>query len=122
YMAPKRRGALQLVQREVEEINRQRMIWKIADRPRYVILNFLYGVLLCYILTSFQADELAPVGNYDQRKQEEERRLQSILERLNSLSLELSPPGPSSAAGSVSSVLVAKQRKEMICVIYVSLF
>uniref|UniRef100_A0A4W6EZD7 Nephronophthisis 1 n=1 Tax=Lates calcarifer TaxID=8187 RepID=A0A4W6EZD7_LATCA len=42
-----------------------------------------------------KADELAPVGNYDQRKQEEERRLQNILERLNTLSLELSPPGPS---------------------------
>uniref|UniRef100_A0A3P8RKS8 Nephronophthisis 1 n=1 Tax=Amphiprion percula TaxID=161767 RepID=A0A3P8RKS8_AMPPE len=68
-MAPKRRGALQLVQREVDEINKQ-------------------------------ADELAPVGNYDQRKQEEERRLQNMLERLNSLSLELSPPGPSSAEDS----------------------
>lgn len=49
----------------------------------------------------FQADEPAPVGNYDQRKQEEERRLQNVLERLNTLFLELSPPGPSSAAGSV---------------------
>uniref|UniRef100_A0A7N6BJN9 SH3 domain-containing protein n=1 Tax=Anabas testudineus TaxID=64144 RepID=A0A7N6BJN9_ANATE len=42
-----------------------------------------------------KADELAPVGNYDRRKQEEERRLQTILERLNTLSLKLSPPGPS---------------------------
>ncbi|XP_054483029.1 nephrocystin-1-like, partial [Anoplopoma fimbria] len=49
-----------------------------------------------------KADELAPVGNYDQRKQEEETRLQNILERLNTLYLELSPPGPSSAAGDVS--------------------
>uniref|UniRef100_A0A667ZYM0 Nephronophthisis 1 n=1 Tax=Myripristis murdjan TaxID=586833 RepID=A0A667ZYM0_9TELE len=35
-----------------------------------------------------KADELAPVGNYDQRKQEEERRLQGIMERLNTLSLD----------------------------------
>ncbi|KAF3841854.1 hypothetical protein F7725_023805 [Dissostichus mawsoni] len=45
-----------------------------------------------------KADELAPVGNYDQRKQEEERRLQDILERVTTLSLELSPAGPSTAA------------------------
>ncbi|XP_047458494.1 nephrocystin-1 isoform X2 [Mugil cephalus] len=49
-----------------------------------------------------KADELAPVGNYDQRKQEEERRLQNIMERLNTLSLQLSPPGPSATAGDVS--------------------
>ncbi|XP_036980006.1 nephrocystin-1 isoform X2 [Acanthopagrus latus] len=49
-----------------------------------------------------KADELAPVGNYDQRKQEEERRLQDMLERINTLSLELSPPGPSTTAGDVS--------------------
>lgn len=51
--------------------------------------------------SDLQADEPAPVGNYGQRKQEEERRLQNVLERLNTLYLELSPPGPSSAAGSV---------------------
>lgn len=51
-----------------------------------------------------QADELAPVGNYEQRKQEEEKRLQNILDRLNTLSLELSPPGPSTDARSVTPV------------------
>uniref|UniRef100_A0A3B5QGF7 Nephronophthisis 1 n=1 Tax=Xiphophorus maculatus TaxID=8083 RepID=A0A3B5QGF7_XIPMA len=71
-MPPKRRGPLQLAQREVDEIKRQ-------------------------------ADELAPVGNYDQRKLEEERRLQNILGRLVTLSLELSPPGPSTQAGNVST-------------------
>ncbi|XP_041644770.1 nephrocystin-1 isoform X3 [Cheilinus undulatus] len=50
-----------------------------------------------------KADELAPVGNYDQRKQEEERRLQTLVERINMLSLELSPPGPSAVAGDVSN-------------------
>lgn len=53
------------------------------------------------VFSAFQADEPAPVGNYDQRKQEEETRLQIVLERLNALIVELSPPGPSSAAGSV---------------------
>uniref|UniRef100_A0A3P8UK60 Nephronophthisis 1 n=1 Tax=Cynoglossus semilaevis TaxID=244447 RepID=A0A3P8UK60_CYNSE len=50
-----------------------------------------------------QADELAPVGNYEQRKQEEEKRLQNILDRLNTLSLELSPPGPSTDASNIST-------------------
>lgn len=51
------------------------------------------------------------MGNYDQRKQEEERRLQNILERVNTLSLELSPPGPSTAAGSVARVFAAKKKE-----------
>uniref|UniRef100_A0A3B4FTL9 Nephrocystin 1 n=1 Tax=Pundamilia nyererei TaxID=303518 RepID=A0A3B4FTL9_9CICH len=69
-MPLKRRGPLQLAQREVDEVEKQ-------------------------------GDELAPVGNYDQRKQEEERRVQNIVERLKTLSLELSPPGPSTEAGLV---------------------
>lgn len=36
-----------------------------------------------------QADEPAPVGNYDQCKREEERRLLTIQERLQSLALDL---------------------------------
>uniref|UniRef100_A0A8D3E453 Nephronophthisis 1 n=1 Tax=Scophthalmus maximus TaxID=52904 RepID=A0A8D3E453_SCOMX len=56
--------------------------------------------------TLTKADEPAPVGNYGQRKQEEERRLQDILERLDAISLELSPPGPSTAAGLTSNGLV----------------
>uniref|UniRef100_A0A3Q3W5S4 SH3 domain-containing protein n=1 Tax=Mola mola TaxID=94237 RepID=A0A3Q3W5S4_MOLML len=85
-MPPKRKGALQVVHGEVDEIKTQ---------VRHRI-----------------ADELAPVGNYDQRKQEEERRLQTILERLNTLSLEISPPGPSAAAGSVTCVDVSKEDSE----------
>lgn len=49
------------------------------------------------------------MGNYDQRKQEEERRVQNIVERLKTLSLELSPPGPSTEAGLVKCVLIAKK-------------
>ncbi|KAM6956237.1 nephrocystin-1 [Aplochiton taeniatus] len=45
-----------------------------------------------------KAEEPAPVGNYEQRKQEEERRLLGIMDRLKTLSLELTPePEPSPA-------------------------
>ncbi|XP_052009267.1 nephrocystin-1 isoform X2 [Xyrauchen texanus] len=48
-----------------------------------------------------KADEPAPVGNYDQSKREEERRLMTLQERLHSLALELQPQdemdGPSSS-------------------------
>lgn len=71
-----------------------------------------HDVVICCMI--FQADELAPVGNYDQRKQEEERRLQNILECLNKLSLELSPPGPSTIARSVTCVFTRKKKRKMI--------
>uniref|UniRef100_A0A3B5M307 Nephronophthisis 1 n=1 Tax=Xiphophorus couchianus TaxID=32473 RepID=A0A3B5M307_9TELE len=83
-MPPKRRGPLQLAQREVDEIKRQVFS---AEKTLKTLQNLT------------KADELAPVGNYDQRKLEEERRLQNILGRLVTLSLELSPPGPSTQAG-----------------------
>lgn len=62
-------------------------------------------------MSDFKADEPAPVGNYDLRKREEEGRLDNVLERLNTLFLELSPPGPSSAAGSVDQVWTWKKGK-----------
>ncbi|XP_054874265.1 nephrocystin-1 isoform X1 [Amphiprion ocellaris] len=111
-MAPKRRGALQLVQREVDEINKQTdsLVKDVQNQvgsteeafQRCQELQMSSEETLKKLKELTKADELAPVGNYDQRKQEEERRLQNMLERLNSLSLELSPPGPSSAAGNVS--------------------
>lgn len=55
------------------------------------------------------------MGNYDQRKQEEERRLQDMLERINTLSLELSPPGPSTTAGSVTCVLLSSTVAHFPC-------
>ncbi|KAJ0067014.1 hypothetical protein NL108_006246, partial [Boleophthalmus pectinirostris] len=50
-----------------------------------------------------KADEPAPVGNYEQRKQEEVTKLQNILKHLETLFLELSPPGPSSTKESALS-------------------
>uniref|UniRef100_A0A3B4YE76 Nephronophthisis 1 n=1 Tax=Seriola lalandi dorsalis TaxID=1841481 RepID=A0A3B4YE76_SERLL len=99
-MPPKRKGPLQLVQREVDEIKKKVYLQMLAEKTLRTLMKLT------------KANEPAPVGNYDQRKQEEERRLQNFLERLNTLSLELSPPGPSTAAGSVTCVDVSKEDSE----------
>ncbi|XP_029962009.1 nephrocystin-1 isoform X2 [Salarias fasciatus] len=111
-MPLKRRGALQLAQREVDDIEKQ--VDRLVKDVRNQVTTIEDASRKCQELQSLaektqntlkkltKADELAPVGNYDQRKQEEETRLQSILECLNNLSLELSPPGPSTTAGDVS--------------------
>uniref|UniRef100_UPI0037E78EC8 nephrocystin-1 n=1 Tax=Semicossyphus pulcher TaxID=241346 RepID=UPI0037E78EC8 len=111
-MPPKRKGPLQLVQREVDEIQKQvdSLVKDVQShdgsteeafrRCQEVQISAEKTQRTLKNLT--KADELAPVGNYDQRKQEEERRLHNLLERINTLSLELSPPGPSTAAGDVS--------------------
>ncbi|XP_044069422.1 nephrocystin-1 [Siniperca chuatsi] len=111
-MPPKRKGPLQLVQREVDEIKKQvdSLVKDVQSQDgsteeafrRCQELQMSTEKTLRTLKKLTKADELAPVGSYDERKQEEERRLQNILERVNTLSLELSPPGPSTAAGDVS--------------------
>ncbi|XP_071336157.1 nephrocystin-1 isoform X2 [Trachinotus anak] len=111
-MPPKRKGPLQLVQREVDEVKKQvdSLVKDVQSQGgsteeafrRCQELQMSAEKTLRTLKKLTKADEPAPVGNYDQRKQDEERRLQNILERLNTLSLELSPPGPSTAAGDVS--------------------
>ncbi|XP_030603978.1 nephrocystin-1 isoform X2 [Archocentrus centrarchus] len=111
-MPLKRRGPLQLAQREVEEIKKQvdSLVKDVQSQAgsteeafrRCQELQMSAEDTLRTLKKLTKADELAPVGNYDQRKQEEERRVQNILERLNTLSMELSPPGPSTEAGNVS--------------------
>ncbi|XP_039994224.1 nephrocystin-1 isoform X2 [Xiphias gladius] len=111
-MPPKRKGPLQLVQREVDEIKKQvdSLVKDVRSRRepteeafrRCQELQMSAEKTLRTLKKLTKADEPAPVGNYDQRKLEEERRLQNNLEHLNTLSLELSPPGPSTAAGDVS--------------------
>ncbi|XP_069000392.1 nephrocystin-1 isoform X2 [Embiotoca jacksoni] len=111
-MPPKRRGPLQLVQREVDDTkkqvdslveNVQRQLGSTEDAFRQCQeLQMSAEKTLKTLKALTKADELAPVGNYDQRKQEEENRLQNVLERLKTLSLELSPPGPSNRAGDAS--------------------
>ncbi|XP_034754745.1 nephrocystin-1 isoform X3 [Etheostoma cragini] len=117
-MPLKRKGRLQLVQREVDEITKQvdSLVKDVQSKNgtteeafrRCQELQMLAEKTLRTLKKLTKADELAPVGNYDQRKQEEERRLLKILECVNTLSLEISPPGPSTAAGNVSK----KESKE----------
>ncbi|KAK1906026.1 Nephrocystin-1 [Dissostichus eleginoides] len=111
-MPPKRKGPLQLVQREVDEIKKQvdSLVKDVESGNGYTEEAFRRCQELQMsaektqrtLMKLTKADELAPVGNYDQRKQEEERRLQDILERVTTLSLELSPAGPSTAARDAS--------------------
>ncbi|XP_071370301.1 nephrocystin-1, partial [Centroberyx affinis] len=111
-MPPKRKGPLQLVQRETDDIKRQvdSLVQDVQSRcgateeafHRCQELQTSAQKTMGTLRKLTKADEPAPVGNYDQRKQEEERRLQGLMERLSSLSLELSPPGPSSAARDTS--------------------
>ncbi|XP_029925765.1 nephrocystin-1 [Myripristis murdjan] len=111
-MPPKRKGPLQLVQRETDDIKRKvdNLVKDVRSQhgdteealQRCRELQTSAEKTMGTLKKLTKADELAPVGNYDQRKQEEERRLQGIMERLNTLSLELSPPGPSTAAGDSS--------------------
>ncbi|XP_034537223.1 nephrocystin-1 [Notolabrus celidotus] len=108
-MPPKRRGPLQLVQREVDELRKQvdSLVKDVRSHDgsneeafrRCQELQISAEKTQRTLNNLTKADELAPVGNYDQRKQEEERRLQNLLEQINTLSLELSPPGPSTTAG-----------------------
>uniref|UniRef100_A0A3P8R7U3 SH3 domain-containing protein n=1 Tax=Astatotilapia calliptera TaxID=8154 RepID=A0A3P8R7U3_ASTCA len=111
-MPLKRRGPLQLAQREVDEIKKQvdsleKDVQSQAGSTEEAFrrcqkLQMSAEETLRTLKKLSKGDELAPVGNYDQRKQEEERRVQNIMERLKTLSLELSPPGPSTEAGNVS--------------------
>lgn len=62
----------------------------------------------------FQDDEPTPVVNYEQRKLLEERRLANILEQINTLFLQLSPPGPSATTESVTDVHPKEKNLTMI--------
>ncbi|KAM9727656.1 nephrocystin-1 [Menidia menidia] len=107
-MPLKRRGPLQLIQREADEVKRQvdSLVKDVQSKVetneeafrRCQELQISAEKTLKSLQKLTKADELAPVGNYDERKQEEERRLQNLLDSLNTLALELSPPGPSNEA------------------------
>nr|XP_057914842.1 nephrocystin-1 isoform X2 [Doryrhamphus excisus] len=103
---PKRTGPLQQVHREVDDIRRKldsllKDVQSKSDSKeesfrRCQELQISAEKTLMNLTKLTKADELAPVGNYDQRKLEEEGRLHNILEQMKHLSQELSPPGPSS--------------------------
>ncbi|XP_062256922.1 nephrocystin-1 isoform X1 [Platichthys flesus] len=108
-MPLRRSGALQRLQREGDDIRKQvdRLLKDVQSQAgsteeasrRCRELQVSAEKTLRTLRTLTKDDDLAPVGNYAQRKQEEETRLQNELQRLDSLSLQLSPPGPSTAAG-----------------------
>ncbi|KAI4879068.1 hypothetical protein NFI96_022483, partial [Prochilodus magdalenae] len=67
--------------------------------------------------TLTKADESAPIGNYDQRKRDEEERLRTLQDRLRTLALQLQPQdkdaGPSSTeAEEDSSEEVSEEEDE----------
>ncbi|XP_061647110.1 nephrocystin-1 [Phyllopteryx taeniolatus] len=104
-MPPKGKGPLQQVHREVDDMRGQlesllkdvqgKVETKEESFRRCQELQISAEKTLKNLTQLTKADEIAPVGNYDQRKLEEERRLHNVLEQLNKLSGELSPPGPS---------------------------
>ncbi|XP_061546021.1 nephrocystin-1 isoform X2 [Phycodurus eques] len=104
-MPPKGKGPLQQVHKEVDDMRGQlesllkdvqgKVETKEESFRRCQELQISAEKTLKNLTQLTKADEIAPVGNYDQRKLEEERRLHNVLEQLNKLSGELSPPGPS---------------------------
>nr|XP_061794588.1 nephrocystin-1-like [Nerophis lumbriciformis] len=104
-MPPKARGPLQLVHREVDNIRGQlqsllkdvqnKVESKEESFRRCTELKISAEKTLKHLTKLTKADEIAPVGHYDQRKLEEVGRLRNILEQLNNLSDKLSPPGTS---------------------------
>ncbi|KAI2654294.1 Nephrocystin-1 [Labeo rohita] len=111
-MPPKRRGPLQTVQRETDDIKRKvdALVQQAAkpdasDRTdtleRCKELQRAMEEIMKTLKKLSKADEPAPVGNYDQCKREEEKRLLTLHERLQSLALQLQPheetAGPSSS-------------------------
>ncbi|XP_067222955.1 nephrocystin-1 [Chanodichthys erythropterus] len=112
-MPPKRRGPLQTVQRETDDIKRKvdALVQQAAkpdasDRTetfeRCKELQRAVDEIINTLKKLSKADEPAPVGNYDQCKRDEEKRLLTLHERLQSLGFQLQPPddemaGPSSS-------------------------
>ncbi|KAJ8361587.1 hypothetical protein SKAU_G00181120 [Synaphobranchus kaupii] len=122
-MAPKRKGPLQTVQRNTDDIKKQvdnlmqevrqfkgstesKAITLADASERCAQLQRSVEETTRTLKKLTKADEPAPVGNYDQRKLDEENRLKMIQERLQALALTISPaekPGPSQNADMPSS-------------------
>nr|XP_055028763.1 nephrocystin-1 [Misgurnus anguillicaudatus] len=120
-MPPKRRGPLQTVQRETDDIKRkvdslvqQAAKPSITDKTdtleRCKELQRAVVEILKTLKKLSKADEPAPVGNFEQCKKEEERRLLTLQERLLSLVLQLQPLDE--AAGTSSSQTEQESEEE----------
>ncbi|XP_051936543.1 nephrocystin-1 isoform X2 [Hippocampus zosterae] len=104
-MPSKGKGPLQQVHREVDDMRVQleRLLKDVKGEVetkeesfrRCQELQISAEKTLKNLTKLTKADEIAPVGNYDQRKLEEQGRLRNVLEQLNKVSVRLSPPGPS---------------------------
>ncbi|KAM8852252.1 nephrocystin-1 [Synchiropus picturatus] len=109
-MSFKRRGPLLSLQRDVDAIKRQvdNLLKEVRVKTTEETLHRCQDLVISAenalrtLNTLTKADESAPVGSYDQRKQEQEKRLRHMCEILKHLSVELSPPGPSKATGDAS--------------------
>ncbi|XP_055083431.1 nephrocystin-1 isoform X1 [Periophthalmus magnuspinnatus] len=121
-MAPKRKGPLQLIHKDVDTIkkkvdslatdvrNKSGPTSDLIQRCQELQINGEKTLKALNALT--KVDEPAPVGNYDQRKQEEVTKLQNILKLLETLFLELSPPGPSSTTEDITTEAGEKEEEE----------
>ncbi|XP_018595601.2 nephrocystin-1 isoform X1 [Scleropages formosus] len=104
-MPPKRKGPLQTLQRDTDDIKRQvdslarevQQLDRTSDGEglteasgRCSSLQKSVEETAKTLRKLTKADEPAPVGNYEGRKLDEERRLQAIRQQLQSLSLKLS--------------------------------
>ncbi|KAJ8250505.1 hypothetical protein COCON_G00224270 [Conger conger] len=120
-MAPKKKGPLQTVQRNTDDIKKQvdslilevrqfkgstesKAIVEASERCTHLQRSVEETLMTLKKLT--KADEPAPVGNYEQRKVDEENRLNRIQKQLQALALTVSPaqkPGTSQSADLPSS-------------------
>ncbi|XP_020776810.2 nephrocystin-1 [Boleophthalmus pectinirostris] len=121
-MAPKRRGHLQRIHKDAETFKkkvdflatdvhkRSESTSDLIQRCQKLQIDGKKTLKALNGLT--KADEPAPVGNYEQRKQEEVTKLQNILKHLETLFLELSPPGPSSTKDEITTEDGEKEEDE----------
>ncbi|XP_066527295.1 nephrocystin-1 isoform X2 [Hoplias malabaricus] len=110
-MSPRKKGPLQTLQKETDDIKKRvdallRDVNQLDESKRTQTLQKCLDLqntvteTLKKLKKLTKADESAPIGNYDQRKREEEERLRTLQDRLKSLTLQLQPQdkdaGPSS--------------------------
>ncbi|XP_060789229.1 nephrocystin-1 isoform X2 [Neoarius graeffei] len=98
-MAPKKKGGLQTVQKETDELQRK-VDSLVQDFNTLSVSDGTQTSQRCLdlqravtdTLTTLQrltkADERAPVGDYDQRKRQEEERLRTLQEKLRALKIK----------------------------------
>lgn len=101
-MPPKKKGPLQTVQKETDDI-KKRVDALVRDVNRLGVSEGTESLQRCSDLQNTvaetlerlkkftKADESAPIGNYDQFKRDEEDRLRALQDRLKALALQLHP-------------------------------